>query len=145
MSDKSFDLIPAQQCSTGEQGHFGELMKEVYQGQSGLVARQETWDPQQWSALEHDLMGRSYGDGPTNPGPYNKNFLDMAFGGDVYSLGRDTKTLTINDKPVEKGSSQYNEAIAKMEKAEKTINFDAPACHSNQIGGLWVNLDKKDQ
>jgi hypothetical protein len=143
MGTENFDLKPAQQCTQTEQGHFGELMKEVYQGQSGLLARQETWNQVQWSGLEHDLMFRSDRDGRQDPGPYNKTFLDMTFGGDVYSLGQDTKTLTVDGKPVPTGSAQYKEAIAKMETAEKSINFDAPACPAGSTMGLWENLDQK--
>jgi hypothetical protein len=143
MGAENFELKPAQQCTATDHGHFGELLKEVYQGQSGILAREQTWTPQQFSGLEQDLMGRSDRDGRQDPGPYNKSYLDMAFGGNVYTLGQDTKNLTINGKPVETGSAQYTEAIAKMEKAEKGINFDAPSCHAGPKMGVYENLDQK--
>jgi hypothetical protein len=141
MGADKFELEPAQQCTETEQGHFGELLKEVYQGQSGVLARQQTWTTQQWSALGHELMSQ-HGDERQDPGPYNKIFLDMTFGGDVYTLGQDTKTLSINGRPVDAGTAQYTEATAKMEKALHSINFDAPVCPAGSKMGVYENLDQ---
>lgn len=135
-------LKPAEQCHKTDEGHFGEIYKEIHQGQNGLVARKSEWNPQQWSGLQQDLMGRSSRDGHIDPGPYNKSFLEMDFGGKIYSLGQDTKTLTVDNKPVEKGSTQYKEAVAKMEKAAQSINFDSPYC-AGQRPSLWEDLEQK--
>lgn len=140
---EGFKLDPAKQCHETEQGHFGELYKEVHQGQAGVVARKVEWTPQQWSGLEHEMMGRSRGDGRIDPGPFNKSSLEMVFGKDIYSLGQDTKSLTVNNKPVETGSEQYKQAVAKMEKADKSINFDSPYC-TGKRPGVWEDLDKKE-
>jgi len=142
MAGKEFDLQPAKQCTETETGHFGELYKEVFQGQSGLLARQVSYTPDEWGGVQRYSMDQSRGDLPQDPGPYNKNVLEMAFGNDIYSLGQDTKTLSINYKPVETGSPQYTAAVAKMEKAEGSINFNAPAC-TGDISGLWQSLDQK--
>ncbi len=144
MAAENFDLKPAQQCTRTEQGHFGEALKEVFQGPSGVLAREQTWTPDQWSLLDIEVSHRSARDGFQPVGPYNKNVLDMAFGGDLYSLGKDTKTLEINGKPVETGSAQYKEATAKMENAAKSINFDAPTCLAGPVMGVYENLDGKN-
>jgi hypothetical protein len=140
MSAEKFDLKPAQQCTVETQGQFGEAIKEVFQDRAGIVARKNTWTPQEHSDLEHYQMGQPK-DGGEDKTPFNKTYLDMAFKGDVYSLGEDKKNLTINDKPVETGSPQYKEAIAKMEEAKKRINFDALQC-GGDLPALFINLEK---
>ncbi|MBS2007304.1 MAG: hypothetical protein JST01_09700 [Cyanobacteria bacterium SZAS TMP-1] len=143
MGSDKFELVPAQQCTQTEQGHFGEVLKDVYQGRSGVVARQETWTTQQYSALEHDLM-LCRGDERQEAGPYNKTFLDMAFGGNVYSLGQDTRSLTVNGRPVEAGTPEYNQATAKIAEAMQSIDFNAPACAVGKTMGMYENLDQRD-
>ncbi|MDR3612097.1 MAG: hypothetical protein P4L53_00930 [Candidatus Obscuribacterales bacterium] len=142
MGAEKFDLKPAQQCTVETKGHLGEAYKEVFQGQAGIVAREVTWTPQQLESLEH-RQGFAK-DGAGDSGPTNKTYLDMAFKGEVYSLGEFQKNLTINDKPVLAGSPLYKDALAKMEEAKKSINFDAPMCNGD-LPALFINLDKKDQ
>ena len=134
-----FELHPTKQCVTTHEGHFGEPLTSVYQESSGLLARRSVWTPEQHSAVEHELMGRREGG---NAGPYEKSYLDMAFGGDLYSLGETTKSLRIDDKPVETGSAQYEEAMAKITKAAQSIKFDSPYCSGIQKG-VYENLDQK--
>jgi hypothetical protein len=143
MCAEKFDLKPAQQCTATHEGYFGEVYKEVYQG-PGLVARVHTWTPEQRSNLEDELRGRTDSLRQNDPGPYNKSYLDMAFNSEVYTLGQDEKNLTINHKPVDTGSAQYKEAIAKMGTAKESVNFDAPPCKGN-LPALYINLDKKGQ
>jgi hypothetical protein len=121
------------------------MYKEVYQGTSGLVAREVNYTPSQFSALEMDLMSRRDDGGHrADAGPYNSTFLEMAFHSDIYSLGETTKTLQKNYEPVPMGSKEYNEVVKNMTEARQSINFDS--CFGNaSTKGLWVNLDKKDQ
>lgn len=143
MNNINFDLEPAKQCSATEHGHFGESYKEVYQAAAGLIAREVTYTQQQFSALQMELMSRR-DDGPrADAGPYNQKFLEMAFQGGIYSLGETTKTLQKNYEPVAPGSKEYNDTVAAMTTASKSINFDSPYSRCSDKG-TWVNLDQKD-
>ena len=136
MANEDFELKPSAQCTITEKGNFGQLLKEVYQGHSGILATQETWEMPQWENVPLIIIDR------LGTGRLDRTAIDMDFGGEIYRFGKDTKSLSINSKLVYDDSPQLKEGIAKMGVSMLGINFDAPRCPFKQGSNIYEDLGK---